>query len=540
VPRDAHSPSSIALGARCQRAWAYRYIAGLREPDLSWAAIQAGAPCTNRQRSLALGKAIHATIERWYGHADPTDPAGEGAGSPGAPNWDWFPGQVAWGGSPWLPEPSACSAVRVEEPIALEAHGVRWAGRRDLIVLPEPDEARRIGLPPGWVLIDHKSSSNPARYALTPERLRVDVQACTYALATLDELGAPSQKPLPLRWIYYDTRPAQGTRTAPRVARSRSLAVDAAVTRAEALAVLASSDDDLLAVLAAAYRVRHRWFGREMILHVLRNAKSGICTEDCAFCSQSASARTDIERYPVQAVEEIAEGAREAQVAGALRYCVVTSARAPTERELATACEAAKRIKRTHPHLQLCWSMGLLNEAQARRLKAAGVDRYNHNLETSERFFPRICTTHTYADRLATTRAAKAAGLELCCGGLLGMGEDAEDRVDLAFALRRVDADSIPVNLLDPRPGTALEKLPRMTPTEGLRTLAMFRFVHPRAEVRIAGGREAVLGPLQPLAFYAVNSMFTRGYLTTGGQGLDADRAMVEAIGFQIRAVVES
>ena len=198
------------------------------------------------------------------------------------------------------------------------------------------------------------------------------------------------------------------------------------------------------------------------------------------------------------------------------------------------------RIKRTHPRLQLCWSMGLLNEAQARRLKAAGVDRYNHNLETSERFFPRICTTHTYADRLATARTAKAAGLELCCGGLLGMGEDAEDRVDLAFALRGVDADSIPVNLLDPRPGTALEKLPRMTPTEGLRTLAMFRFVHPRAEVRIAGGREAVLGPLQPLAFYAVNSMFTRGYLTTGGQGLDADRAMVKAIGFQIRAVVES
>ena len=143
---------------------------------------------------------------------------------------------VAWG-LPWL-EPSACRAVRVEEPIALEAHGVRWAGRRDLIVLPEPDESKRLGLPPGWVLIDHKSSSNPARYALTPERLRVDVQACTYALATLDELGTPSQKPLPLRWIYYDTRPAQGTRTAPRVARSRSLAVDAAVTRAEALAVL--------------------------------------------------------------------------------------------------------------------------------------------------------------------------------------------------------------------------------------------------------------------------------------------------------------
>ena len=237
MPRDAHSPSSIALGARCQRAWAYRYLANLREPDLSWAAIQAGAPCTNRQRSLALGKAIHATIERWYGHADPTDPAGEGAGEPGAPNWDWFPGQVAWGGTPWLPAPEACRVVRVEEPIALEAHGVRWAGRRDLIVLPEPDEARRIGLPLGWALIDHKSSSNPARYALTPERLRVDVQACTYALATIDDLGLPA-RPLPLRWIYYDTRPATGTRTAPRVARSRSLAVDAAVTRAEALAVL--------------------------------------------------------------------------------------------------------------------------------------------------------------------------------------------------------------------------------------------------------------------------------------------------------------
>jgi biotin synthase len=310
------------------------------------------------------------------------------------------------------------------------------------------------------------------------------------------------------------------------------------ISRHEALTVLAAPGEELLEVLAAAYAVRHRYFGRGVTLHVIRNAQSGICTEDCAYCSQSAVATSEIPRYPLQTVGDIVEGAREAARLGAIRYCMVISARGPTEAELATVCEAVGRIKREQP-IQLCTSLGLLTPEQAARLKAAGVDRYNHNLETAERFYGKICGTHAYADRVATARRAKEAGLELCSGGLIGMGETAEDRVDLAFALRELGADSIPVNFLDPRPGTRLEGLVRIRPVEALKVLAMFRLVNPDREIRIAGGREAVLGAMQVLALYPANSMFTRGYLTTGGQGIEADRAMIDAAGFEVTALID-
>ena len=319
---------------------------------------------------------------------------------------------------------------------------------------------------------------------------------------------------------------------------SRRVLEGAAVSRAEALRMLAAPEDELLEVLAAAFAVRLRHFGRGVTLHVIRNAQSGICTEDCAYCSQSAVATSDIPRYPLQTVEDIVDGAREAARIGAIRYCTVISARGPTEAELDRVCEAVRRIKHEQP-IQICTSLGLLTLEQAARLKAAGVDRYNHNLETAERFYGRICSTHTYADRVTTARRAKEAGLELCSGGLIGMGETDEDRVDLAFALRELGADSIPVNFLDPRPGTRLEGLTRIRPGEALKVLAMFRLVNPDREIRIAGGREAVLGAMQVLALYPANSMFTRGYLTTGGQGCEADRAMVEAAGFEVTALLE-
>jgi biotin synthase len=180
-----------------------------------------------------------------------------------------------------------------------------------------------------------------------------------------------------------------------------------------------------------------------------------------------------------------------------------------------------------------------LSEEHAKRLKNAGVDRYNHNLESSERFYSSFCTTHDFTDRVATAKTAKAAGLELCSGGLIGMGENLQDRVDLAFALRDLDADSIPVNFLDPRPGTPLEGLPRLTPADCLRTLAMFRFVNPDKEIRIAGGREACIGSMQVLSLYAANSMFTVGYLTTSGQGYQADMDMVAQAGFVVTEIIE-
>lgn len=305
------------------------------------------------------------------------------------------------------------------------------------------------------------------------------------------------------------------------------------VGRGEALAILESSDDELLAVLDAAFVIRRRTRGRRVRLHVLRNARSGICGENCAYCSQSVDAEHSVPRYPLQSVEDLLDGARHASHLKAARYCVATSGRAASAADIERICHAVRRIKGECP-IQVCVSLGLLSFAQARQLKEAGIDRYNHNLETSERFFPEICTTHTYNDRLATIKAVKSSGLELCCGALIGMGETTLDRVDVAFALKAVGTDSIPVNFLDPRPGTRLAGLPRMKAADALRALAMFRFVHPRVEIRVAGGREACLGSLQPLALFVADSMFTAGYLTTGGQGYSLDLAMIEAAGFRI------
>jgi biotin synthase len=306
----------------------------------------------------------------------------------------------------------------------------------------------------------------------------------------------------------------------------------------QALGILESPDDDLLAVLHAAFAIRRRYFGRGVSIHVIRNAKSGLCSENCSFCSQSAVSESEIPKYPMQSVEQILEGAREAHKLTAVRYCIVTSGRTPSEKDIATICEAARLIKREVP-IQICTSLGLLSEGQAKRLKGAGVDRYNHNLESSARFYSSFCTTHDFSDRIATAKTAKAAGLELCSGGLIGMGESLQDRVDLVFALRDLDADSIPVNFLDPRPGTPLEGLPRLTPADCLRTLAMFRFVNPDKEIRIAGGREACIGSMQVLSLYAANSMFTVGYLTTSGQGYQADMDMIKHAGFAVTEIIE-
>jgi biotin synthase len=306
-----------------------------------------------------------------------------------------------------------------------------------------------------------------------------------------------------------------------------------AIGRKEALSILASSDEELLDVAQAAFRIRTHFFGRGVSLHVIQNAKCGLCSENCAFCSQSAVSTSEIRKYPLQSVHELMQGAREARQLNAIRYCIVTSSRGPTDAEVDTVCEAVRSIKK-EMDIQICTSLGLLNSETAERLKQAGVDRYNHNLETSSRFFPAICQTHSYQDRVATASRAKAAGLELCCGGLLGMGETLEDRVDLAFALHEIQADSIPVNFLDPRSGTPLEKRGRMSPADCIRALAMFRLVNPSCEIRIAGGREACLRSLQPLSLFIANSMFTQGYLTTGGQGYQADLDMLHDTGFTI------
>jgi len=307
----------------------------------------------------------------------------------------------------------------------------------------------------------------------------------------------------------------------------------------EALRCLQARDDELLALLDAAFRVRRCYFKRDVRLHVIRNARSGSCSEDCAYCSQSARADGNAPQYPWQSREEIITGAQEAHRMGAFRYCVVSSGRAPSDADILYICETVRALKAEVP-IQVCMSLGLLTLERARQLKSAGVNRYNHNLETSEQFFPNICTTHTYADRIATVTAVKAAGLELCCGGLVGLGETLEDRVALAMAARNADADSIPVNFFDPRPGTRFAHLSRMKPVDALRALAMFRLVNPTKEIRVAGGREACLGPMQVLSLFVANSMFTNGYLTTEGQGYKADLAMINSAGFHVDEVTHA
>lgn len=308
---------------------------------------------------------------------------------------------------------------------------------------------------------------------------------------------------------------------------------DEPLTREECLSVLQAPDEQLLDLLHAAFRVRSRYFGTTVRLQMLQNAKSGACQEDCHYCSQSAVSTAPIERYNLLPQSTMVEGARQAAASKAQRYCIVISGRSPLDREIDEIAGAVRAIKQEIP-IQICCSLGLMNEQQARRLKAAGVDRVNHNLNTSEAFHGSICTTHTFQDRLATINNARAAGLEICSGGIVGMGEKDEDIIDLATALREVKPDSIPLNTLHPVAGTPLEQCDHLTPQRCLKVLCLFRFLHPRTEIRIAGGREHNLRSLQPLALYPADSVFVNGYLTTPGAPAPEVWGMIEDLGFKI------
>ncbi len=313
----------------------------------------------------------------------------------------------------------------------------------------------------------------------------------------------------------------------------RSIAGEAP-SRAEALAVVRAPDEELLPLLQAAYRVRRHFHGNRVKVHILENAMSGMCPEDCHFCSQSSIATGEIERYRLETREEMVEAARRAKAAGAWKYCLVTSTRGPSDRQLDVICEAVREIKST-VGIRVCTSLGILRPDQARRLKEAGVDRFNHNLETSPRHFPNICTTHAYEDRVRTIEYVHEAGMESCCGGIVGMGESDEDVVDLAFELRRLGVSSIPINFLNPRPGTPMAGRPLQDPKYCLKVLTMMRFVNPSRDIRCAGGREVNLRSLQALVLYPCNSIFTNGYLTTGGNPDSEDLRMIRDLGFEVQ-----
>lgn len=312
-----------------------------------------------------------------------------------------------------------------------------------------------------------------------------------------------------------------------------------APSREEALAILRAPDDDLRELLLAAFAVRERHWGRRVKLCMLRNARSGLCPEDCHYCSQSAVSSAAIDTYRLLPTDELVTGARAAVARGARRYCMVTSGRGPSARDIGQLTAATRAIRAEHPDLEICVSLGIMDEGQARELKAAGVGWVNHNLNTSERFHPEICTTHTYGDRVGTIRAVKNAGLAVCCGGIIGMGETDEDVVDLAFSLRELGVDSLPLNFLLSIDGTPLADRDQVSATRALKALCLMRFTNPASDIRAAGGRERNLGSWQGLALYPANSVFIEGYLTTPGLATQPTRHLVESMGFAVEGEVE-
>ncbi len=303
--------------------------------------------------------------------------------------------------------------------------------------------------------------------------------------------------------------------------------------RTEALSVLTSSDDALMEVLSAASRIRRHYFGKTVQLYFLMNAKSGLCPEDCSYCSQSKVSDAPIPKYTILSRDKLLDGARIAAQRQSKTYCIVISGRAPNEREIKAIETIVPEIKQQYG-LNICACLGLLTEEQAMRLAAAGVDKVNHNLNTSREYYEQICTTHTFDDRLETLRNVRKAGLQLCSGGIIGMGEKPEDIVDMAFSLRELSVESIPLNFLHAIDGTPMEQKEYLTPRDCLRALAMFRFVNPSSELRIAGGRERHLRSLQPLGLLVANSVFVGDYLTTEGQAPSDDYRMIEDLGFEV------
>ena len=305
------------------------------------------------------------------------------------------------------------------------------------------------------------------------------------------------------------------------------------ITREQALSILNSDDDELLSLLAATFRVRREHFGKQVQLYYLKNAKSGLCPEDCGYCSQAADSDAPIEKYAMLNEAKLLDGARQAAENNARTYCIVASGRGPSNREVTHVSNVVRKIKDEYG-LHICCCLGLLSPEQATELKDAGVDRINHNLNTSRNFYDDICSTHSYDDRLDTLKTARDVGLELCAGLIVGMGEEYNDLIDVAFELKGLNVESIPVNFLNAIDGTRLEGKGDLAPQFCLKTLCMFRMVHPSTEIRVAGGREVNLRSMQAMSLYAANSLFVSDYLTTAGKTPQEDFRMVRDLGFEI------
>ncbi|MCM8794639.1 MAG: biotin synthase BioB [Candidatus Omnitrophica bacterium] len=291
---------------------------------------------------------------------------------------------------------------------------------------------------------------------------------------------------------------------------------------------------DVLELASHASRIREKFTGAEVDLCALVNAKAGQCAENCSYCSQSGHYNTGISTYPLMDPDRIVERARQAKEFGAKRFCIVTATRGLSDQDLPVLCEAVRRVKEEVGLAAEC-SLGFVTDEQLAALKRAGMTRYNHNLETAESNFPNICTTHTYRDRLNTLRQLRRQGLEICSGGILGLGESRRERVELAMALAEFEVECAPINILNPRPGTPLESATPPNPLEVIKTIAVFRFILPKSKLELGGGREVNLRDFQSLAFLAgANSLIIGGYLTTRGRQPAHDMQMLQDVGFSV------
>jgi biotin synthase len=305
------------------------------------------------------------------------------------------------------------------------------------------------------------------------------------------------------------------------------------ITDEEAEAILDCPDEELLLLLQGAYKIRRTYYGNKVKLNMIINAKSGLCPENCGYCSQSSISTAPVKTYKMVDKETLIRGAEEAHRMQVGTYCIVASGRGPSEKEIDTVVAAVQEIKERFG-LKICACLGILTPEQANRLKEAGVDRYNHNINTSKEHHPNITTSHTYDDRVRTVETVKQAGISPCSGVIIGMKETKQDVINMARSLKLLDADSIPVNFLHAIDGTPLAGTNELNPRYCLKVLALFRYINPTKEIRISGGREVNLRSLQPLGLYAANSIFVGDYLTTEGQEKSEDFKMLEDMGFEI------
>jgi biotin synthase len=302
------------------------------------------------------------------------------------------------------------------------------------------------------------------------------------------------------------------------------------------LEMLRAGADDIMAVFAAADELRRRHKGDEINLCSIVNARSGACPEDCAFCAQSARYKTAARSYPLMSSDQVLDRAKQAVGFRAREFSVVTSGYKNRKRDEILRIGKAVSAVAGGTTLKVCASLGLLTDEELAGLRAAGLSRYHHNLETARSFFPNICTTHSYDEDVEMVRKAKEQGVYVCCGGIFGMGESLEQRVELAMTLKELDVDSVPVNFLNPIPGTPLGRTSNLSPLDCLKIIAMLRLVLPEKDIVVCGGREVNLRDLQSMIFFAgANGMMVGGYLTTDGRDYKADLKMIEDLGLRVR-----